>query len=357
MTVVPQMDMATNNDVPKQNCLRLKSKIEKYNQMKSAQVYSVHQVQNRLRDDLLACDARWSLFVAAITSYRYDALARPFPKDFMNCSHQPDIDRVTAMIGDMPRMEIILEEFGDGNYSRFEPDMMKLLYTLFVKHGDRVALSTVPISKHSVLLENLKVSSELSQPTNIFSVHPSYKMSHTRHYEALKAKTKDVKVGYYGGNLNTFYSMLTAGILPYGKPINLYSDMSEALKKSPPGAGWGGSRCGSVLRCVAVVDYVNIPEHVSVTVDEVSGKVSSVLIKDAKCMQITHLLVYGQSCAEYEASKPYNQVINWLDNNKHIISLGVYLMMISFSSKYSTGLIRGVARTGLNIFKRGFLRM
>ena len=41
------------------------------------------RVLERLETDLAAADFRWSLFIAALESYRHDSILRPFPSAFL----------------------------------------------------------------------------------------------------------------------------------------------------------------------------------------------------------------------------------------------------------------------------------
>lgn len=58
-----------------------------------------------LESDLDACDFKWTLFVAAATSFRYDSLLKPFPNAYV----AKDIDDLRASISQIPAMSVLLE--------------------------------------------------------------------------------------------------------------------------------------------------------------------------------------------------------------------------------------------------------
>ncbi|XP_030386999.1 protein mono-ADP-ribosyltransferase PARP16 [Scaptodrosophila lebanonensis] len=317
----------------------------------------LYQVQAHLQSDLLACDARWSLFVAAVTSYKFESLVLPFPKEFLNEQQRPNINKVYDIIGDVPRLEVVEQRLLHCNYGPCRPDVMKLLHSVLVKHGERVALNSLSQCQFESLFAYLRVAPPRQMPSQILEVTPSPKSAHTKAYARL-CRQHPVKLAYYGGKLEHFYGLLTADRLPEGKPLVLTSDVNEALKRSPPGAGWGGSRCGSLLRCVAIVELVCAPKYVVLEADEQGVRDGRrVLVNNASCIQISYILIYGQSCRQFEAQKPCRQLLNWAEANKYAISLGVYLMILSFTSSCGRGFFRSFARTSLNVFKRGLLRM
>lgn len=49
-------------------------------------------ILGKIREDPLAADLRWSLFVAALHSYRCDTVLRPFPPRFVAEDDEKDID-------------------------------------------------------------------------------------------------------------------------------------------------------------------------------------------------------------------------------------------------------------------------
>jgi poly[ADP-ribose] polymerase 16 len=53
-------------------------------------------ILGKIREDSLAADLRWSLFVAALQSYRCDSVLRPFPPRFIGDDEEKDITRLVS---------------------------------------------------------------------------------------------------------------------------------------------------------------------------------------------------------------------------------------------------------------------
>lgn len=318
-----------------------------------------YQVQERLQSDLLACDVRFSLFVAAATSYMYESLLRPFPKEFLDSNQRPDINAIFDTIADVDRLETILAQLINGNYRRYHVKVMNLLHAVLVRHGERVALSTLRPCEFEDLYTHLQIGTPRMAPTQIFEVTPSLKCAHTKEYTSLREQCP-VRIGFYGAKLEKLYAMLTVGCLPMDKPLVLARNVDEALQLSPQSPGWGGSRCGALLRCVAVVEYVVVPAHVSV--DDDNGLVT---IREASCMQISYLMFFGQNFAKVESPlmrQPklvvnWNDTVKWMEDNKYALSLGVYLMVLSLTSSSGRGILHRFACTGLHVLRKGFLKI
>ncbi|XP_068146270.1 protein mono-ADP-ribosyltransferase Parp16 [Drosophila tropicalis] len=310
----------------------------------------LQQVFKRLQSDLLACDAQWTLFVAAAHSYLYERLVLPFPKDFVTNTRKLKIELICETIAEVPRLEYVLEQLNLGLSKCFSTQAVKLLHTVLVKHRDRMALSTLRPCEFSELYEHLQMPAPKNSPTQIFEV-----MASGKDYAQLRAShSYPVRLGFYGGKLDELYTILIAGTVPNEhEPLMLTTDIDEALAMSPAAAGWGGSRCGSVLRSVAVVEFINMPPHVTVVKDN-----RHVLIKSSSCMQISYLLIYGQSCDAYERSmeQPYKRLLRWAEANQDVLLMSLCVLGLSIVSRTGGGYLRSFAETGFHFFKRNLLK-
>ncbi|XP_034477873.1 protein mono-ADP-ribosyltransferase Parp16 [Drosophila innubila] len=315
------------------------------------------QIQKHLQTDLLACDARLSLFVAAANSYRYESLLRPFPEEFLDSCRRPNINAIFDVIADFDRLEIILNQILKGNYSSSHKNVLKLLYAVLVKHGQYVALSTLQPCEFDDLYAHLKITAPTSPPTQIFEVTPSLKCAHTKAYTTLREQYP-VKMGFYGGHLEELYAMLTVGCLPMNEPIKLTCNVDDALTQSRYGNSWGASRCGAILNCVAVVEYLEVPSQVTSEDDNLH-----VIVRDANCIQISYLLFFGKSYMQHESalmlqpkvSIDWSETVKWLQTRKYAISLGVYLMILSMSLSGGRGMLYRLATSGMYTIRKGFL--
>ncbi|KAH8413721.1 hypothetical protein KR222_004851, partial [Zaprionus bogoriensis] len=348
---------------------------------------SSEHIRECLQSDLLACDARLSLFVAAATSYRYASLLRLLPEELQN------IDEILDTIDNLDRLETLLRR----NLSRCDLNVLRLLHVVLVRHGEFVALTTLPSCDFVHLYAHLKIRPPSQPPTHIFEVTPSLKCEHTKAYARLREE-HPVRIGFLAGRLDELYPMLTMGYLPGDEPVMLSFTVDSAARHCECSASWGASRCGAMLSCVAVVEYVMVVDQVSLCDND-----RRVLVRDANCMQISYLIFYGKSVAEYEQSKlqmetrqlqkrqaklkhkqqhhhqqqnqqqqqhhqhhhhhrqrkamlPWHNTVGWIESSKYTLSLGVYLMILSLSSPNGRGLLHQFASTGVYVLRKVFLQ-
>lgn len=316
-----------------------------------------HEIRKCLRSDLLACDARMSLFVAAATSYRYKALLRLLPANLQK------IDLILDTIMNLDRLERLKRptRFGGCDYRA-----LKLLHTVLVQHGECAALATLQSSDFAALYAHLQIDPPKQTPTHIFEVTPSLKCAHTKAYAQLREEYP-VRMGFYGGRLDELYAMLTVGCLPNDEPIELGSNMDAALEQCTHSAAWGASRCGAMLSCVAVVEYVMLPEQVSEC-----ERHANVIVRDANCMQISYLMFFGKTVNEYERDThksmenkhdelktnmpmDWSTTADWVLSNKYALTLGILCLPLTMTG--GSAWLHKIATMGQFVLKKGFLQI
>ncbi|EDV55751.1 mono [ADP-ribose] polymerase PARP16 homolog [Drosophila erecta] len=311
----------------------------------------LHLVQRRLQDDFLGCEALWTIFMAAAWSYRYRTRLRPFP------SHWHTIDMVFNTLGDAPRLEVLQQQLLHCDYQDCSPNVVRLLTDILVEQADRVSLSSLRPCEFEQLYAHLGMPSPKRAPTQIFEVRTGKGNEMGEAYALLRQRNKEsVRLGFYGCKLEKLYALLNQNCLANGKCLELTCDINEALARSKPQAGLGGSRCGSILRCVAVVEFVFQD-------NETSRDKKQVIIKDANTMQVSYLLLYGQSCNEYAIERqiklmaePARELLNWVEKYQdEAISLGVGLLIVSSMAHFGSTFFRLFARNGFHVLKRGLL--
>ena len=114
-----------------------------------------------LASDLNACDMKWTLFVAAASSYRYDSQFKPFPVDYLTPDTSLNINQLLGVIDQVPPMHLLLhhlnqiqrkssEEIED--FMRINGDIVNLMHWLlisvrdpFLKSIDRTEVSAVAL--------------------------------------------------------------------------------------------------------------------------------------------------------------------------------------------------------------------
>ncbi|XP_017044384.1 protein mono-ADP-ribosyltransferase Parp16 [Drosophila ficusphila] len=312
---------------------------------------ALNLVYRRLQEDFLGCEALWTIFVAAAWSYRYRTRLRPF------LSHWSTIDVLCNTLGEAPRLEVLQQQLRHCDYQACSSNVVRLLTDILVDQADRVSLSSLRPCEFGELYSHLGMQPPRCPPTQIFEVRMGRGNQKVEAYARLRQDNKEsVRLGFFGCKLEKLYALLNHNCLTDGKCLKLTSDVNEALAKSKPQAGLGGSKCGSILRCVAIVEFV-FQEN------ETSPDKKHVIIKDAATMQISYLLIYGQSCDEHAAEKqmqlvaqPGRKLLNWLENHQdEAMSLGVGLLIVSSMAHFGCNFFCLFARTGFHVLKRGLI--
>ncbi|KAH8366286.1 hypothetical protein KR200_000329 [Drosophila serrata] len=313
---------------------------------------AMYLVQERLQQDLMGCEALLSIFAAAAMSYRYRSRLRPFPQ------HWASIDHLCHTLSDVPPLSILNHELMHCDYMSCSPNVSRLLTDILVEQGDRVSLSSLRPCEFSELYAHLGMPAPQRTPTHIFEVRLGKGNPKAEAYFRLRRNNKEsVRLGFYGCKLEKMYALLNDQYLTDGKCVELTCNVNEALARSKPQAGLGGSRCGSILRCVAVVEFVFRD-------NETSPDKQHVLIREAETMQISYLMVYGQSCQEREAEVQMElerkhlglKLPHWFGGlETGTISLSVGLLIVSSMSNYSFNFFRLLAHIGLHVLKRGVM--
>lgn len=99
----------------------------------------INQILDALCADLAACEFKWTIFVAAARSYKFDSLLKPFPGHFV-ADNALDIDRLRATIDKVPRFNDLLHQLMDclhlpnaatDRQQPIDKDLTELLYWCF----------------------------------------------------------------------------------------------------------------------------------------------------------------------------------------------------------------------------------
>ncbi|KAI8038427.1 protein mono-ADP-ribosyltransferase Parp16 [Drosophila gunungcola] len=309
-------------------------------------------VQRRLQDDFMGCEALWTIFVAAAWSYRYRTRLRPMPSHWGG-----SIEVLCSTLGHVPRLELLQQQLMHCDYRACSSNVVRLLTDILVDQADRVFLSSLRPCEFAELYAHLGMPAPQRPPSQIFEVRTGRENGRGEAYSRLRQANKEsVRLGFYGCKLEKLYAMLNHNPLGDRKCLELTSDVNEALARSKPQAGLGGSRCGSILRCVAVVEFVFQD-------NETSADKKHVIIEKEETMQVSYILLYGQSCVEHAAerqmqlmAKPCRKLLCWLESHQEeAISLGVGLLIVSSMAHFGCSFFRLFARTGLHVLKRGLL--
>ncbi|XP_078039029.1 protein mono-ADP-ribosyltransferase PARP16-like isoform X2 [Augochlora pura] len=296
-----------------------------------------------LEKDLKAADFKWSLFVAACNTYRYDTCLKPFPPMYIK-NECKDIEALRRAVELIPPLTVILEKLQDPNvYERYST-AIDLLYWVLIRLRDPT-IKTISKNSYESILR--KVPSELSvaAPNLIFHV-ASAKQS------ASEEKWKTIAQGcrtfyaYHGSRLENFHSIIHYGLQQsmckkslFGKGIYLASELSATLPHSPVGYGWGGSVLGSEMNCIALCELVN---HVDVKSKDTEGTVQTVpkdsadqaasnkyyTLTNSELVRVRYLLVYSQA-VQTSRSTNSGGLLAWFKQHKLLTFVLGYLLLLT----------------------------
>lgn len=99
------------------------------------------ELKKAIETDLEACDIRWTLFVAASQSYRFDSRLKPYPPNFSG-SEFNDIEKLDRIIDKTPALKDILKLIVE-NSLELKPDIVELLHWAVVALREPI-LKTIP---------------------------------------------------------------------------------------------------------------------------------------------------------------------------------------------------------------------
>ncbi|XP_049881636.1 protein mono-ADP-ribosyltransferase PARP16 [Pectinophora gossypiella] len=220
-----------------------------------------------LEKDFKAADIKWSLFVAAAFSFRYESCLRPFPPSFMK-SGIKDMDELLSVITDVPALDLVLQQLDNLDNLANISDVLDLLFYVLVRLKEP-ALKTVPHEAHERILSCARSAQPAPRPQYIFQVVSSLKSNAEAKWKEM-SKNHHVFYAFHGNRLENFYTILNFGLQQHlnkntmlGNGVYLSSELSVSLPYSHGGFGWGASVIGGHLSCVAMCEVVDAPDGIN----------------------------------------------------------------------------------------------
>ncbi|XP_047528737.1 protein mono-ADP-ribosyltransferase PARP16 isoform X1 [Vanessa atalanta] len=249
-------NIATNSDTLSENQAKLDTLEKK----------AVH-LRLVLEKDFKAADVKWSLFVAAAFSFRYESCLRPFPPVFIKNGIK-DMDELLSVITDVPALDLVLQQLDNLDNLANISDILDLLFYVLVRLKEP-CLKTVPPEAHEAILMNTNSLLPAPKPQYIFQCVSSNNSNSELKWKEL---SKDHKVfyAYYGNRLENFFTILNFGLQQHlnkttlmGSGVYLTPELSISLPYSHVGFGWGASCLGGHLSCVAMCEVIDAPEGIN----------------------------------------------------------------------------------------------
>lgn len=266
------------------------------------------RVSKIIAEDVEAADLQWSLFVAALRSYRYDTVLRPFPTSFADqATDTKRIDELRDVAARVPPLVALLPAGSDHSKSSADTalkgiprESWELLLWVLTCGGVRLRTQKK---------EDVPELSGDSAVDAVFEVEHSPQVD--RRFEAARGD-REVFFAYHGSRLDNFYSILHNGLLAhmnknslYGTGTYLSSELSVSATFSPAGYGWQHSQVSPELSCVAMCEVVDHPDvkcqdrcrskpSRAYARDSMGGKVPEkyYLVQNNSVVRVKYLLVY-----------------------------------------------------------------
>lgn len=324
------------------------SKLTSESQSARDYLKKICDLKHVLSTDLIGADIKWTLFVTAAQSYRYDSQLKPFPPKFF-LNNVMNIELLIHTINNTPALKVLLDMITDENYDELDVEVVELLHWVLVTEKDPV-LRTVKKSEFENILSKVPQEQPNVKPTHIFEIYRSSNSKAETKFDNYRAEYKS-NYAFHGSKLDSFHSILNHGLHQhmcksalYGEGIYLSSELSVSLNYSPNGAAWGASACGSFLSCVAVCEYIEHPEHLHCHVK--AQKKSKVpekyfVITNNDILRIRYLLVFSNTQKKLHTTKSI--ALAWISRNRYLLSVCCYTLLLTSI---------GVANSGNGLYIR-----
>ncbi|GLG99730.1 Protein mono-ADP-ribosyltransferase PARP16 [Gryllus bimaculatus] len=306
-----------------------------------------------LESDLPSADVKWSLFVAACQSYRYDSCLKPFPPLFMK-GDTKDIDGLREVVDKTPALPVLLQHLHDPDVYHTNPVVIDLL-TWVLAHFKDYHLKSVQKKEFNLVLNQVHCETPVQPPNFIFQLNSTSNSVQEIRWEDLR-KGRKTLFAFHGSRLENFHSILHHGLQQhltknalFGRGIYLSSELSVSLPYSPMGYGWGRSLLGDQMSCVALCEMIDHPDvkcqseasdkNRALNTDSIGGEVPKkyYVVVNSDLVRVRHLLVYCRrtsgkrytSCILLLNRERSSSLLNWLGNHKLLTFILGYIVLLA----------------------------
>ncbi|XP_031782737.1 protein mono-ADP-ribosyltransferase PARP16 [Nasonia vitripennis] len=296
-----------------------------------------------LEKDLKAADLKWSLFVAAVYTYRHDTCLRPFPPMYIK-NETKDIESLRKAVELVPPLPIIVQELKEPNIYKTKANTIELLFWVLIRLKD-LHIKSISKDCHESVLKRVNSQMAVAVPNLIFQIASAKSSASEDRWREL-AKGHSTFYAYHGSRLENFHSIIHYGLQQhmckkslFGKGIYLSSELGVSLPYSPVGYGWGGSILGSDLSCIALCEIINHPDVKigdtddrtrNIAPESIGGKVPNkyCLVLNNDLVRIRYLLVYSQEFGRLRPSHN-NGFLGWLKQHKLLTFMLSYVVLLA----------------------------
>ncbi|XP_029677856.1 protein mono-ADP-ribosyltransferase PARP16 [Formica exsecta] len=300
-------------------------------------------LKHLLEKDPKAADLKWSLFVAASNTYRYDSCLKPFPPMYIK-NECKDIEALRRAIESVPPLPLIRKELNEAGAYENYGETIELLYWVLLRLRDP-HIKSVQKECYDSILNKVPLEVPVSAPNLIFQV-ASAKQSAPEEKWKSSANGHSTFYAYHGSRLENFHSIMHYGLQQnmckrsqFGKGIYLSSELGVSLPYSPVGYGWGGSLLGSEISCIALCELINHPDikrgdsrdrAQNTLSDSIGGRIPDkyFVVTNSDLVRIRYLLVYTQDL-HTTSTADNSGLLVWFKQHKLLTFVLGYVVLLA----------------------------
>lgn len=300
-------------------------------------------LKHLLEKDPKAADLKWSLFVAASNTYRYDSCLKPFPPMYIK-NECKDIEALRRAIESVPSLPLIYKELNDASVYENYSEMIELLYWVLIRLRDP-HIKSVQKENYDSILKKVPLEMPVTPPNLIFQV-ASAKQSTVEEKWKSSATNYSTLYAYHGSRLENFHSIVHYGLQQnmckrsqFGKGIYLSSELGVSLPYSPVGYGWGGSLLGSEISCIALCELIDHPDMKrgdsrdsaqNRLIDSIGGRIPDkyFIVTNSDLVRIRYLLVYTQNL-HTTSTTDNSGLLAWFKQHKLLTFVLGYVVLLA----------------------------
>ncbi|XP_071964908.1 protein mono-ADP-ribosyltransferase PARP16-like [Antedon mediterranea] len=312
-----------------------------------------NKIVQHISSDAVSCDLLWSLFSAALFTYRHDTVLRPFPSDFIDTNGEKDFENLENVARDIPNLKLVPDALKANQIP--EQSCQLLNWVIDTK---TFSLKTQDTKQFQNILELTGEASYEVKPDYVFEVQ--YCTASEEKFNRLR-QSKDLLYAYHGSRLENFYSILHNGLHShmnktslFGEGTYLSSDLSISLPYSPTCKGWHSSNLGESLSCVAVCEMIDHPDVKCQVKDSKTGSKGRTyaansmggevpqkyyVVQNNEVIRLKYLLVFGSkvvSKTKVRSADRQPKWVKWIRQNSFLVTILFYIMVLLFIGLYNS---------------------
>ncbi|XP_037935998.1 protein mono-ADP-ribosyltransferase Parp16-like [Teleopsis dalmanni] len=247
-----------------------------------------------LDSDIIACDFKFTIFVAAAVSSDRGILLKPMPPMYINNDRTFNFDGLLEVIKVTPKFRDLHYYLKTEQFLQCSIDVIILLHWLLV-------LDSTPSIRYlneSDFEDFLSNTEGTIAPTNVFEICYDSESEIERTFQN-RGEQYGFQFGFYGfdGPEQCFSVLCSGSLNPMNSNNNaasIYLTMNviPCLNRSSYKPCWPQSICGTMLKCVAICQYISRPEYVQHLNDD-----NDVLIQLSEVVRPRYLIFFAANPA------------------------------------------------------------